>query len=134
MPIIEVNLLQGRPVKAKRRFAAEVTELACNCLSVKPEQVRVIENWFIFYWSFLFHSNVINHDGQYNQDSICGHQTDQLGLAGVEKLARRVCLADEQQVIALSAKVGHHLEAIGHRRSEERRVGKECRSRWSPYH
>src|SRR3989454_11430922 len=24
--------------------------------------------------------------------------------------------------------------AIGHNRSEERRVGKECRSRWSPYH
>ena len=24
--------------------------------------------------------------------------------------------------------------ADGHRRSEERRVGKECRSRWSPYH
>ena len=23
---------------------------------------------------------------------------------------------------------------IGVRRSEERRVGKECRSRWSPYH
>ena len=23
---------------------------------------------------------------------------------------------------------------IEHRRSEERRVGKECRSRWSPYH
>ena len=25
-------------------------------------------------------------------------------------------------------------EAIGRARSEERRVGKECRSRWSPYH
>ena len=25
-------------------------------------------------------------------------------------------------------------EAKLHRRSEERRVGKECRSRWSPYH
>src|SRR3712207_7686980 len=25
-------------------------------------------------------------------------------------------------------------EVIRHRRSEERRVGKECRSRWSPYH
>src|SRR5256885_12435436 len=24
--------------------------------------------------------------------------------------------------------------ALGRRRSEERRVGKECRSRWSPYH
>ena len=23
---------------------------------------------------------------------------------------------------------------IGRKRSEERRVGKECRSRWSPYH
>ena len=26
------------------------------------------------------------------------------------------------------------LEAIRSSRSEERRVGKECRSRWSPYH
>ena len=25
-------------------------------------------------------------------------------------------------------------EVAAHRRSEERRVGKECRSRWSPYH
>ena len=25
-------------------------------------------------------------------------------------------------------------DAVLHRRSEERRVGKECRSRWSPYH
>ena len=27
---------------------------------------------------------------------------------------------------------GHHIVEAG--RSEERRVGKECRSRWSPYH
>ena len=26
------------------------------------------------------------------------------------------------------------LDASGKLRSEERRVGKECRSRWSPYH
>ena len=25
-------------------------------------------------------------------------------------------------------------DALFHHRSEERRVGKECRSRWSPYH
>src|SRR5256885_15991300 len=25
-------------------------------------------------------------------------------------------------------------DKLGHKRSEERRVGKECRSRWSPYH
>ena len=27
-----------------------------------------------------------------------------------------------------------HAEGVVERRSEERRVGKECRSRWSPYH
>ena len=26
------------------------------------------------------------------------------------------------------------IAVVDHRRSEERRVGKECRSRWSPYH
>src|SRR5260221_11844657 len=33
-----------------------------------------------------------------------------------------------------SAVHGHWLLARLARRSEERRVGKECRSRWSPYH
>src|SRR5579885_2948275 len=28
----------------------------------------------------------------------------------------------------------HHTEYLIRKRSEERRVGKECRSRWSPYH
>ena len=27
-----------------------------------------------------------------------------------------------------------HVPVINNARSEERRVGKECRSRWSPYH
>ena len=30
--------------------------------------------------------------------------------------------------------VGHTFAVHDGRRSEERRVGKECRSRWSPYH
>ena len=29
---------------------------------------------------------------------------------------------------------GHSPEKLEKIRSEERRVGKECRSRWSPYH
>ena len=36
--------------------------------------------------------------------------------------------ADPARVIRTS------VEGVSHRRSEERRVGKECRSRWSPYH
>src|SRR3712207_9135353 len=31
-------------------------------------------------------------------------------------------------------KKGYHLDVNERMRSEERRVGKECRSRWSPYH
>ena len=36
------------------------------------------------------------------------------------------------KVSAANSKVGSYY--FTHRRSEERRVGKECRSRWSPYH
>src|SRR2546430_2830403 len=31
-------------------------------------------------------------------------------------------------------RIGHFIARHQRRRSEERRVGKECRSRWSPYH
>ena len=49
----------------------------------------------------------------------------------MEKLAlpaeRRVSQLTDQEVL-------HIREMIDRDRSEERRVGKECRSRWSPYH
>ena len=34
----------------------------------------------------------------------------------------------------LDSSLGSSRNTVLHRRSEERRVGKECRSRWSPYH
>src|SRR2546430_3135177 len=58
--------------------------------------------------------------------------------AGVGVLAALALVAvlggvDQQQVQALVALVGVVEQALLGR-SEERRVGKECRSRWSPYH
>ena len=41
---------------------------------------------------------------------------------------------DDLDVDDLADKVGRAAHLIDHCRSEERRVGKECRSRWSPYH
>ena len=41
------------------------------------------------------------------------------------------------QIIYITAGCGHfHFDNVNNEtiRSEERRVGKECRSRWSPYH
>ena len=37
-------------------------------------------------------------------------------------------------IITIISIVGFIFITIFDRRSEERRVGKECRSRWSPYH
>src|SRR5438874_11799777 len=34
----------------------------------------------------------------------------------------------------VAARAAHAAEKTANDRSEERRVGKECRSRWSPYH
>ena len=52
------------------------------------------------------------------------------------RLASLYCCAPEQtpaQAARYEA-VLNGLEATFGTRSEERRVGKECRSRWSPYH
>ena len=43
-----------------------------------------------------------------------------------KNLSARILLLDRKYLLSVSSKV---LD-----RSEERRVGKECRSRWSPYH
>ena len=50
-------------------------------------------------------------------------------LAGTALLARRVNIAPA--ILLLLAGIAL---AFVPGRSEERRVGKECRSRWSPYH
>ena len=62
-----------------------------------------------------------------------------LGVTDVEKLmvnglpAVSYTNPDDKDVmvLALVTEKGYVLELT---RSEERRVGKECRSRWSPYH
>src|SRR5260370_41046334 len=75
-----------------------------------------------------------------------GQRLHDQGLCGLRGgIARRGHLADQQVLGTLQ----HFLFAEGKRlaraernkaledysdRSEERRVGKECRSRWSPYH
>ena len=46
-----------------------------------------------------------------------------------EKLDKAVSVADAEEIrVSITGKKGKLT------RSEERRVGKECRSRWSPYH
>ena len=65
---------------------------------------------------------------------------DSVGLY-LDEIARNPLL-DAQTEVELSKTIEAGLMAeqllaqgrVGRKRSEERRVGKECRSRWSPYH
>ena len=62
-------------------------------------------------------------------DSLAGEGSPELDVA----LARHVrdCARCAEMTYGLDAVLERTAELV---RSEERRVGKECRSRWSPYH
>src|SRR5256886_13577748 len=66
-----------------------------------------------------------------------------IGSTGVGKteIARRLARMSNSPFLKVEASkftevgyVGRDVESMIRDRSEERRVGKECRSRWSPYH
>lgn len=51
MPIIQIQLLEGRPLEVKRQLISEVTEAVRRTLGNSPETIRVLlqeipeENW-----------------------------------------------------------------------------------------
>src|SRR3989440_8836727 len=60
---------------------------------------------------------------------------DLIGEVDPIKVAEGRYLADELTIhYGLVPRTNRGIFAINELRSEERRVGKECRSRWSPYH
>ena len=72
-------------------------------------------------------------DGDYVPDEGGGYRRAE----GSEELLQRVLwkLSIPRGSFPLLPGLGSGLYRLGRaRRSEERRVGKECRSRWSPYH
>src|SRR5260370_14994931 len=74
--------------------------------------------------------------------SVTGVQTCALPISAADELALDVELRDRRPVREFldpltDPRIGQHVDAFeldADMRSEERRVGKECRSRWSPYH
>src|SRR2546430_2709685 len=58
-----------------------------------------------------------------------------LARFGAERMSFSPRQADLLMVMGtIAKKMGPTLRQVYEQRSEERRVGKECRSRWSPYH
>src|SRR2546430_14121409 len=88
---------------------------------------------------------------QFLLGAIAGYRSytlvDLYGMSGVGKstvmgqVARMISAAETNPAVVPSVLVQGSPEDVGsqarldyYQRSEERRVGKECRSRWSPYH
>lgn len=42
MPIVQIEILEGRTVEQKRAMVKEVTDAICRTLSTKPDAVRII--------------------------------------------------------------------------------------------
>ena len=53
---------------------------------------------------------------------------------GKEELRRYLANSAQSMRDMTVTETGNKIIVQGNKRSEERRVGKECRSRWSPYH
>src|SRR5690554_1793286 len=78
---------------------------------------------------------VSQSDGQYVIKNLKnGTYEVKASFFGYESISKTIAL-DKDQVVNFSLNSTFFMqEGIDVRRSEERRVGKECRSRWSPYH
>src|SRR3712207_7297984 len=66
------------------------------------------------------------------------HTNDRIGVPKVDSAEQTIAgLNPDVEVVKFPTRLdaSNIMEIIdGYDRSEERRVGKECRSRWSPYH
>ena len=94
-----------------------------------------------------YHGTTILSVRRGNQVAMGGDGQVTLGNIVIKASARKVRRIYQERILAgfaggtadaftlferFEAKLDKHQG--NHRRSEERRVGKECRSRWSPYH
>ena len=75
-------------------------------------------------------------EGAYRlQKQFCGNHIDLCTIVNdLVRVIERARDAYYDAVDAQSPMFDAEYDRLYHRRSEERRVGKECRSRWSPYH
>src|SRR5256886_8967279 len=105
--------------------------------------MRLLTRTFFCFFFFSSRRRHTRFDCDWSSD-VCS--SDLAGAAATEfvKVGRsqlRVAVSGTGRPLLLLNGVGGNLEmwaplvpALNAERSEERRVGKECRSRWSPYH
>src|SRR5438270_10385996 len=85
-------------------------------------------NYFLFFFFFSSRRRHTRFDCDWSSD-VCSSDLEQEHHDEEAEQVRLLVV-----VLLLLQAGGDQVPALALRRSEERRVGKECRSRWSPYH
>src|SRR2546430_4083837 len=94
---------------------------------------RLFERFFLLRRPVLARgSQLVTLDGREDAGGLFTAHDRDARVGPLKQQARRIRPAAHGVVARAVAAADDHGE-LGHR-SEERRVGKECRSRWSPYH
>ena len=80
---------------------------------------------------------IIKICGIQNQDTLMCCENNSINFFGMifyPKSPRNITIENANKLNSISEKLNINGVGVFVNRSEERRVGKECRSRWSPYH
>ena len=80
------------------------------------------------------HQEVLVHTGQHYDDELSTIFIEELGVPRPDYELGLGTGTNTEQTGRMLGALGPLLAEERPDRSEERRVGKECRSRWSPYH
>src|SRR3712207_8793192 len=109
--------------------------------SSRRRHTRYWRDWSSDVCSSDLHVIVCDDDAELNSFirshfKLDGYETHQ-ALSAKECIDKLAELGDTIDAITVNGKIAADRSAmliLNVKRSEERRVGKECRSRWSPYH
>ena len=107
---------------------------------VKYSIIWKVKNFNIFFWPFIFpiilgtlfyiaFGNVKEADFETIPAAVVEETEDSRVFLGFLEEQQKNGTIQVERMEAQEAE-----QALKEQRSEERRVGKECRSRWSPYH
>ena len=81
--------------------------------------------------------NLANTDEETGMEQTIYQQLSKDRQEQAKALSEKIDASDSQSIVSYGAMAQKQIGDFSHQiiaRSEERRVGKECRSRWSPYH
>ena len=123
IPIVQVSGLKA--IEGDEKWEAKIDELMAAVDESIPQPEREIDKPFLMAVEDVF--------------SITGRGTVATGRIERGKVVvgeeiEIVGIRDTRKSTVTGDKIRVHLQKPRSPRSEERRVGKECRSRWSPYH